>query len=114
MVIRKFPKIQSGKVLFRFRDHLMTAFVEVRRVYVIVTLYNGYSMMFVNFRFRKCDLLKEPSFLRDLYELQDLDLISLGDPVLRLLCRLALSHLSSRSLDILSDSYKSASEFFRC
>lgn len=109
MLIRRFPKIQSGKVCFRFRDHLMTAFVEVRRVYVIVTLYNGYSIMFASCHFRKSALMRTEGFLFWLSPFEHSSSFEL--PLKRILCRMAVSRLSSRSLDILVDSYKCASEF---
>lgn len=112
MAIRKFPKIQSDKVFYRLRGHLMFAYVDVRRFHVIVTFYNGYSLLFVRVRLRKCVLLDDVTFSRALDELIDNDLLFLNDAVLRLIIYNALTHLSSFSLDDLVDSYKSASKFF--
>lgn len=116
MAIRKFPISESGSVHFLFCGYLMSAYVEVRRYNVIVTLYNGYSIMFATFRFRKSVVLKDSFF--DLYvdELLSagMDDIPLFEPAFkRILCRMALRRLSSRSLDILVDSYKCVSEFSR-
>lgn len=98
---RRFPALTSDTVFFWYCSFLMSAYVEVRRYHVIVTLYNGYSIMYATFRFRKSDVLKDPSFIYDL-----------DAPVKRILCRMALRRLSARSVYILVDSYKCVSELF--
>lgn len=112
MAIRRFPKIQSDKVFFRLRGFLMSAYVDVRRFHVIVTFYNGYSLLFVRVRLRKCVLLDDVTFSSALAELIDNDMLFLNDAVLRIIIDNALTHLSSFSLDDLVISYKSASKSF--
>lgn len=112
---RRFPALSSDTVFFCYCSFLMSAYVEVRRYHVIVTLYNGYSIMYATFRFRKSDLLRDPSFIYDLDCLlhAGLDDDALLDaPVKRILCRMALRRLSARSVYILVDSYKCVSELF--
>lgn len=106
---RVFPVFSSGVVHFWFYGFLMSAEVEVRRLEVIVTLYNGYSIMFASCHFRKSALMRTDGFLffLSLFEVSS----SFELPLKRFLCRMAVSRLSSRSLDILVDSYKCASEF---
>lgn len=104
-----FPVLTSGVVHFWFYGFLMSAYVEVRRFEVIVTLYNGYSIMFATFRFRKSALMRNDGFLFRFSTFEDSSSYEL--PLKRILCRMAVSRLSSRSLDILVDSYKSVSEF---
>lgn len=115
MKFRSFPIHESSLVLYWFRGHLISAYVEVRRYNVVVTLFNGYNIMFATFRFRKSDILHDPYFNGSIDELlfAGLDDFSLLEfPVKRILCRMALNRLSSRSLDILADSYKCVSELF--
>lgn len=110
---RVFPVVTPGVVHFYHRGFLISAEVEVRRFEVIVTLYNGYSIMFATFHFRKSVLLSDPFFTSLIAELWSDPLVtSPYESVLkRCLCRMALRRLSCRSLDILVDSYKSVSEF---
>lgn len=106
---RVFPVLTSGVVHFWFYGFIMSAEVEVRRLEVIVTLYNGYSIMFASCHFRKSALMRTEGFLFWLSPFEDSSSFEL--PLKRILCRMAVSRLSSRSLDILVDSYKCASEF---
>ena len=110
---RVFPVLTSGVVRFRSCGFLMSADVEVRPLEVIVTIFNGYSIMFATFHFRKSRLLKDPFFIFSLgliiSEFEDVS--SHESLIKRTLCRMALLRLSTRSLDILKDSYKSVSEF---
>ena len=115
MRLRIFPIHESDSVFCWFRGHLISSYVEVRRYNVIVTLYNGYNIMFATFRFRKSAIMHDLYFIGSIDELfsAGLDDFSLLEaPVKRILCRMALNRLSSRSLDILVDSYKCASELF--
>lgn len=110
---RRFPALSSGTVFFWYCSYLMSAYVEVRRYHVIVTLYNGYSIMYATFRFRKSDVLRDPFFIYDLDCLLHVGLDDdalLDSPVKRILCRMALRRLSARSVYILVDSYKCVSE----
>lgn len=112
---RVFPVTTSGVVHFYFCGFFMSAEIEVRRFEVVVTLYNGYSIMFATFHFRKSELLKDPSFIYDLDCLLHVGLdddVLLDAPVKRILCRIALRRLSARSVYILVDSYKCVSELF--
>lgn len=80
-----------------------------------VTFYNGYSILYATFSFRKSDLLRDPSFISRLDSLLHVgydDDVLLDAPVKRILCRMALRKLSARSVSILVDSYKCASELF--
>lgn len=106
-----FPISQSGKVNFWYCGTFMSAEIEVRRYHVIVTLYNGYSIMFATFRFRKSALLKDSYFLFFMEGL--IDFAQFEPSFQRLLCRMAVSRLSRRSQDILVDSYKCVSELSR-
>lgn len=112
---RVFPVTTSGVVHFFFCGFFMSAEIEVRRFDVVVTLYNGYSIMFATFHFRKSAVLRDSFFSFYVDELlSDGKDISLFDPLFkRCLCRMALRRLSVRSLDILVDSYKCVSEFLR-
>lgn len=106
---RRFPALTSDTVFFWYCSFLMSAYVEVRRYHVIVTLYNGYSIMFASCHFRKSALMRTEGFLFWLSPFEHSSSFEL--PLKRILCRMAVSRLSSRSLDILVDSYKCASEF---
>ena len=110
---RVFPVLTSGVVHFLSCGVLMSAEVEVRRFEVIVTLYNGYSIMFATFHFRKSRLLIDPFFVSSLgLIISEFEDVSSHDSLIkRTLCRMALLSLSTRSLGILVDSYKSVSEF---
>ena len=108
---RVFPVITPCVVHFLFGGVLMSAEVEERRYEVIVTLYNGYSILFATFHFRKSALMRDTGFLfRFSYSEAS---SSFGILLKRILCRMAVSRLSSRSQDILLDSYKCVSEFIR-
>lgn len=104
-----FPVTTSGVVHFLFCGFLMSAEIEVRRLEVIVTLYNGYSIMFASFHFRKSALMRNEGFLFRFSNFEDSSSYEL--PLKRILCRMAVLRLSSRSQDILVDSYKCVSEF---
>lgn len=106
---RSFPVTTSGVVHFLFCGILMSAYVDVRRYNVIVTIYNGYSIMFATIHFRKSALMRDTGFLFSISP--SVDSLSFDLPLKRILCRMAVSRLSSRSQDILVDSYKSVSEF---
>ena len=106
---RFFPVLTSGVVHFLFCGVLMSAYVEVRRFEIIVTLYNGYSIMFASFHFRKSALMRDSGFLFSVSSF--VDSLSFDLPLKRILCRMAVCRLSSRSQDILVDSYKSVSDF---
>ena len=112
---RVFPVTTSGVVHFYFCGFFMSAEIEVRRFEVVVTLYNGYSIMFATFHFRKSAVLRDFSFSFYIDELlSDGKDTSLFEPLFkRCLCRMALRRLSFRSLNILVDSYKCVSEFIR-
>ena len=112
---RVFPVTTSGVVHFYFCGFFMSAEIEVRHFEVIVTLYNGYSIMFATFHFRKSAVLRDFSFSFYIDELMsDGQDTSLYEPFFkRCLCRMALRRLSVRSLNILVDSYKCVSEFIR-
>lgn len=106
---RFFPVTTSGVVHFLFCGFLMSAEIEVRRLEVIVTLYNGYSIMFASFHFRKSALMRNVGYLFSSSHFEDSSSYDL--PLKRILCRMAVLRLSSRSQDILVDSYKCVSEF---
>lgn len=110
-----FPVITSSVVHFYHRGFFMSAEVEVRRFEVVVTLYNGYSIMFASFHFRKSALLRDPFLISLISELWSDPLVSspYESVFKRCLCRMALCRLSVRSLNILVDSYKCVSEFIR-
>lgn len=112
---RVFPVKTSGVVRLSYCGFLISAEVEVRRFHVIVTLYNGYSIMYVTFRFRKSDVLRDSFFSSHLDEaLSSAANISVYESFFkRYLCLMALRRLSVRSLEILVDSYCSVSEFSR-
>lgn len=112
MATCRFPKIQSDNVFFRLRGFLMSAHVDVRRFHVLVTFFNGYSLLFVRVRLRKCVLLDDATFSCALDELIRSDMLFLNDAILRIVIDNALTHLSSFSLDELVNSYKSASKSF--
>lgn len=112
---RRFPALSSDTVFFWYCSYLMFAYVEVRRYHVIVTLYNGYSIMYATLRFRKSDVLRDPFFTSSLDDLVAAgldDSVLLDAPLKRILCRMALRRLSARSVYILVDSYKCVSELF--
>lgn len=109
MATRKFPISSSGFVSFWHNGYTYFGEVEIRRFQVIVTIYNGYSIMFASFPFRKADLMQNEEFL---YSLDTLKLFYgpvessfMEFPVKCVLCRLALKRLSPRSQRILHDSY---------
>lgn len=108
---RRFPALTSDTVFFWYCSYLMSAYVEVRHLEVIVTLYNGYSIMFASCHFRKSALMRNEDFLFWLSAFEDSSSFEL--PLKRILCRMALRRLSARSLNILVDSYKCVSEFSR-
>ena len=112
---RVFPVKTSGVVHLPFCGFLISAQVEVRRFDVIVTIYNGYSIMFATFPYRKSAVLRDPFFSSHLDEaLSSAADISVYEPFFkRCLCLMALRRLSSSSLEILVDSYCNVSESIR-
>ena len=109
MAIRRFPISDSGNVSFWHNGYTYFGEVEVRRTKVIVTIYNGYSIMFATFPYRKADLMQDEEFLISLDTLRlffgPVEPSFMEDPVKRVLCRMALKRLSPRSQRILHDSY---------
>lgn len=109
MATRKFPISDSGFVSFWYNGYTYFGEVEVRRFQVIVTIFNGYSIMFATFTYRKADLMRNEDFLTSLDTLKlfygQVEPSFMEDPVKRVLCNMALKRLSPRSQRILHDSY---------
>lgn len=114
---RKFPISDSGFVSFWHNSYAYFGEVEVRRSKVIVTIFNGYSILFASFPFRKSALMQDEYFLTSLDTLRlflgPVEPSFLEDPVKRVLCRMALKRLSPRSQRILHDSYICAAKLPR-
>lgn len=112
MATIKFPSLESGLVSFWYNGYLYDGNVEVRRSEVVVSIYNGYSIMFATFHFRKSYLMADALFLSKLDSLKsDFDDPALRElPLLRFLCFMAVRRLSHRSQRILQDSYFCAAD----
>lgn len=108
-----FPITESDLVSFWNQGYLYSAHLEVRRSIVVVTIYNGFSVMFCSFRLRKSDILADEYYKGCVSELRMFgfdDPALLVQPLSRVICNMAYFRLSPRSQRILLDSYICASE----